>query len=59
MLICQIVANMGVTNVVVTIFMMFLMVCFLTERQLLFLVADLIANMWLMLLPLVDCSFVG
>ena len=78
------------------VFMMFLMVCFLTERQLLFLwqillpicgwcychllivilLADVIANdlwlmllpkicgwcychMWLMLLPLIDCCYVG
>ena len=47
---------MGVTNVIVTILMLYLDCCF-DRKQLLFFVADLIANVWQMLLPLFDCIF--
>ena len=50
---------MGVTNVVVTIFYDVFNGLFFDRKTITVFVADLIANMWLMLLPLVDCSFIG
>ena len=45
---------MGVTSVIVTNLIVFLVCCF-DRKQLLFFVADLIASVWQILLPLFDC----
>ena len=47
---------MGVTSVIVTNLIVFLGCCF-DRKQLLLFVADLIASVWQMLLPLFDCVF--
>ena len=49
---------MGVTNVVVAIFYDVFNGLFFDRKTITVFVADLIANMWLMLLPLVDCNFI-